>query len=119
MVRATRGIERLVNAYQEALFTLDELRHPTPDLRAKRASQRASVDFLGSQLLDRDSYLKLAEDLQSSLARIDDQADTTTVEHRQKALRSVVKEVLVGLVSPLIEIRGFRSPKFALSPCSG
>jgi site-specific DNA recombinase len=96
LVRTTKGIERLVNAYQEELITLDELRARTPDLRAKQASLRASLDSLQAQLLDRDTYLKLAEDLESFLARLHDQADTATIEDRQKVLRSVVKEILVG-----------------------
>jgi DNA invertase Pin-like site-specific DNA recombinase len=96
LTRATKGIERLVHAYQEDLLTLDELRARMPDLRAKETSLRASLASLEAQLLDRDSYLKLAESLDGFLAKLRDTTDTATVEARQKVLRSVVKEVLVG-----------------------
>jgi site-specific DNA recombinase len=96
LTRAGKGIERLVNAYQEDLLTLDELRARMPDLRAKEASLRASLNSLDAQLLDRETYLKLAENLEGFLARLRDTADAATVEDRQKVLRSVVKEVLVG-----------------------
>ncbi|MGH3858463.1 recombinase family protein, partial [Actinokineospora sp.] len=96
LTRATKGIDRLVHAYQEDLLTLDELRARMPDLRAKEASLRASLASLDAQLLDRDTYLKLAENLEGFLARLRDTADTATINERQKVLRSVVKEVLVG-----------------------
>jgi len=96
LTRATKGIERLVKAYQEDLLTLDELRARMPDLRAKETSIRGSLASLEAQLLDRDTYLKLAEDLEGFLGRLRGTADTATIEVRQKILRSVVKEILVG-----------------------
>lgn len=96
LTRTTKGVERLVHAYQEDLLTLDELRARMPDLRAKETSVRSSLAALDAQLVDRDTYLKLAENLEGFLARLRDTADTATVESRQKVLRSVVKEVLVG-----------------------
>jgi site-specific DNA recombinase len=38
LARATKAVERLVQAYQEDLLTLDELRARMPDLRAKQGS---------------------------------------------------------------------------------
>jgi site-specific DNA recombinase len=96
LARITKAIQRLVQAYQEDLITLEELRSRMPDLRSKQTSLQASTDALDAQLLDRDTYLKLAENLENFLARLRDTAETATVEERQKVLRSVVKEVLVG-----------------------
>ncbi|MHB1725005.1 MAG: recombinase family protein [Acidimicrobiales bacterium] len=96
LTRATKGIERLVQAYQENLLTLDELRDRMPDLRAKEASLSGALASLDAQLLDRETYLKLAENLEGFLARLRDTSEAATIEDRQKVLRSVVKEVLVG-----------------------
>jgi site-specific DNA recombinase len=96
LTRTTKAISRLVQGYQEDLLTLDELRARMPDLRAKQASLQASLDALDASRIDQETYLKLAENLESFLARLRDTADTATVEDRQKVLRSVVKEVLVG-----------------------
>ena len=118
--RTTKAIQRLVNAYQEELITLDELRARMPDLRAKDASLQASLDALAAQLLDGDSYLKLAEDLESFLARLRQKTETATIEDRQKVLRSVVKEVLVGpervVIRHSIPVRDhpFRTPSYRL-----
>jgi site-specific DNA recombinase len=96
LTRATKAISRLVQAYQEDLLTLDELRARMPDLRAKQTTLQASIDSLDAQLLDQETYLKLAETLDSFLTRLRETTETATVEDRQKVLRSVVKEVLVG-----------------------
>ena len=96
LTRVTKSVARLVQAYQEDLLTLDELRARMPDLRAKETSLRSSLASLDAQLVDRDTYLKLAENLEGFLGRLRDTAGTATIEDRQKVLRSVVKEVLVG-----------------------
>jgi len=96
LTRATKAINRLVQAYQEDLLTLEELRARMPDLRAKQTSLQAALDALNAAQIDQDSYLKLAENLESFLARLRDNAEAATVGDRQKVLRSVVKEVLVG-----------------------
>jgi site-specific DNA recombinase len=96
LTRTTKAIGRLVQAYQEDLLTLGELRSRMPDLRARQTSLQASIDALEAQLLDRETYLKLAEGLENFLARLRETAGTATVQDRQKVLRSVVREVLVG-----------------------
>ena len=120
LTRTTKAITRLVQAYQEDLLTLDELRARMPDLRAKQTSLKASLDALDAQQIDRETYLKLAENLESFLARLRDNAETATVEDRQKVLRSVVKEVLVGpervIIRHSIPVRDhpFLSPGYPL-----
>lgn len=96
LTRATKSIERLVAAYQEDLLTLDELRARMPTLRAKQAALQGNLDALEAQLVDRDTYLKLAESLEGFLTRLRETADNATVESRQQVLRAVVKDVLVG-----------------------
>jgi len=96
LTRVTKSVARLVQAYQEDLLTLEELRTLMPDLRAKETSLRSSLASLDAQLVDRDTYLKLAENLEGFLTRLRETACTATIEDRQNVLRSVVKEVLVG-----------------------
>jgi site-specific DNA recombinase len=96
LARTTKGIERLVGAYQEDLLTLDELRARMPELRAKETSLSGALAALDAQLLDRDTYLALAENLEGFLTRLRDTSEAATTEDRQKVVRSVIKEVLVG-----------------------
>src|SRR5215207_1585054 len=94
--RTTTAISRLVEAYQEQLLSLEELRARTPALRAKEQTLRAQLDALDAQLVDQAAYLKLAETLESFLGRLRDKADTASVTERQGVLRLIVREVLIG-----------------------
>jgi len=96
VTKATAAITRLIKAYQEELISLDELRERMPELRARETSLRGQLVALAAQLVDREAYLKLAEDLEGFLARLRDNATTASVAERQRVLRLLVKDVLVG-----------------------
>jgi len=94
--RTATAISRLVEAYQEQLLSLAELRERMPTLRAKEQTLRAQLDALEAELVDQETYLKLAETLEGFLARLRGKADTASVPERQRVLRLLVKEVLIG-----------------------
>jgi hypothetical protein len=96
LARATTATRRLVEAFQEELLSLDELRSRIPALRAKQQTLRAQLDTLDAQLIDQAAYLTLAETLESFLDRLRDEADTASVTERQRVLRLLVKEILIG-----------------------
>jgi len=93
---ASTAITRMIEAFQEQLITIDELRGRMPGLRTREAGLRGQLDALDSQLADRDAYLKLANDLEGFLAQLRGNAATTDVPERQRVLRLLVKDVLIG-----------------------
>jgi Recombinase zinc beta ribbon domain/Recombinase len=96
LAKASASITRLIKAYQEELISLDELRERMPELRARETSLRNQLDALATQLVDREAYLKLAENLESFVTRLRSNAATTTVPEQQRVLRLLVKDVLIG-----------------------
>ena len=96
LAKTTTAITRLISAYQEELISLDELRTRMPELRARQTSLHHQIDALDSQLADREVYLKLADNLEDFLTGLRDKAATATVAERQRVLRLLVKDVLVG-----------------------
>jgi site-specific DNA recombinase len=94
--KATTAITRMIEAFQEQLITIDELRGRMPDLRARQSNLRGQLDALDAQLADRDAYLKLADDLEGFLAQLRGNADHADVSERQRVLRLLVKDVLIG-----------------------
>ncbi len=94
--RTATAISRLLEAYQEQLLSLDELRSRMPALRAKQQTLHAQLDALDAQLVDQQTTLKLAENLEGFLGRLRDKATTASVAERQRVLRLLVKEVLIG-----------------------
>src|SRR5450759_1304714 len=67
-----------------------------PEMRARETSLRHQLDALDAQLADREVYLQLADNLQDFLAGLRDKAATASVAERQRVLRLLVKDVLVG-----------------------
>jgi site-specific DNA recombinase len=86
----------MIQAYSEQLITIDELRAKMPDLRARQTSLRSQLDALDTQAADRDAYLQLADNLGSFLTRLRGNAATASTEERQRVLRLLVKNVLIG-----------------------
>ena len=86
----------MVEAYAEQLITIDELRAKMPHLRAREANLRSQIDALDARAADRDAYLNLAGDLEGFLAQLRGNAATATVEDRQRVLRLLVKDILIG-----------------------
>ena len=96
LAKASATITRLINAYQEQLISLDELRERMPELRARETSLRAQLDALATQLVDREAYLKLATGLEDFLAQLRGNTAAATVPEQQRVLRLLVKDVLIG-----------------------
>jgi site-specific DNA recombinase len=67
-----------------------------PHLRAREASLRSQLDALAAQAADRDAYLKLADDLDGFLAQLRGSAANASIHERQRVLRLLVKDVLIG-----------------------
>ena len=96
LAKATSAITRMIEAFQEQLITIDELRARMPALRARETSLRSQLGALDAQLADRDAYLKLADDLEGFLAQLRDKTGTASIPERQQVLRLLVKDILIG-----------------------
>ena len=105
LTRANQAVERLIEAYQEQLIALDELRARMPALRKRQSTLQAQLDTLAGELHDAESYLKLADTLEGFLTRLSDGLDQLALEDQQRILRLVVREVLVGGDDDKITIR--------------
>src|SRR6266545_1733863 len=103
--RAEGAIARLIEAYQEQLISLEELRARTPTLRKRQSTLRAQLDALETELHDAETYLQLADTLEGFLGRLADGLDQLNIEEQQRILRLVVREVLIGGDDDKITIR--------------
>jgi site-specific DNA recombinase len=96
LIRVRKSMERLLTAYQEELLSLDELRVRMPPLRQREQAMQAELQAINNQTADRVAYLRLAETLTAFLERLRSNADTLDIGQRQKIMRLLVKEVIVG-----------------------
>jgi site-specific DNA recombinase len=91
-----KGSERLLNAYQEGLLSIEQLRERMPVLRQREQTLRAELQAISDQTADQVAFLRLAETLTAFFSRLRSAAETLSVTERQRIVRLVVKDVLVG-----------------------
>jgi site-specific DNA recombinase len=103
LAQVQKGMERLLTAYQEDLLSLEELRRRMPALRQRELALQAEVASLSAQFSDQAAYLRLAETLSAFLGRMRENVHTLDIVERQRIVRLLVKEVVVG--SDTITIR--------------
>jgi site-specific DNA recombinase len=96
LAKTTASIATMITAFSEQLLTIDELRARMPDLRARETGLKDQIAALDAQAADRDAYLRLADDLEDFLARLRQNAATATTEDRQRVLRTLVQDILIG-----------------------
>ena len=96
LAKTGTSIAAMITAFSEQLITIDELRARMPALRARETGLKDQIAALDAQAADRDAYLKLAGNLEGFLGRLRGSASTATVEDRQRVLRAVVQDILIG-----------------------
>src|SRR6267378_814994 len=96
LAHISKGIERLLSAYQEALMSMEQLRERMPVLRQREQALRAELQAIADRANDQATLLRLAETLTAFLERLHGAADTLCITERQRIVRLVVKDVLIG-----------------------
>jgi site-specific DNA recombinase len=95
LLRIHKSIKKLLDAYQEDLLQLEELRDRMPQLRKRQKALQAELASLECAVADQKAVLRLANNLESFLGQLRDAADTIDIKERQKVLHLIVKEILV------------------------
>lgn len=94
--RLDKSMERLLTAYQESLLSLDELRKRIEPLRKQHRAVQAELQAIETAVADEQRYIHLVESLGPFQARLRSRADSMDIEERQRIVRLLVKEVVVG-----------------------
>ncbi len=94
--RIQTRFRRLLDAYQEGIVTLDELRRRNAPLQTRQRSIRSELETLQTSELDRESQLALATTIQQFLQRMRQAAQSLSILERQRIVRLLVREVMIG-----------------------
>ena len=94
--RLEKSMDLLLNACQEGLVSLEQLRSRMPELRKKQQAIQAEWQSLEAAAADDTQCRRLVETLADFCVQLRLRADTLQVTDRQKILRLLVKEILVG-----------------------
>jgi len=95
ITRLEKGIEKLVDAYQEGLLELEELRKRIPQLRKRDKALKSELHGLEAAIADQQAWLRLAYTMEDFLGRLRITANTLSITERQRILRLLVKEIVV------------------------
>src|SRR5579864_3189826 len=94
--RLAKSMERLLTAYQESLITLEELRSRAPELRRQQQAIEAELQSLEVAAADQTRHLRLVETLAELHTRLRARANSLEEAERQRVVRLLVQEILVG-----------------------
>jgi site-specific DNA recombinase len=93
--RVNQQIDKLLDAYQEGLLGLGELRQRLPALRKKQAAAQKELENAHWQALADKQLRQLDQSLETFLARLKQSARNLSVADKQKIIRLLVKEIIV------------------------
>lgn len=96
VVRVTGAMQKLLDAYQEGLIELDELRKRMPGLKGRAKKLSSELQSLEDSALEREYYLDLSIKIEDFLKSLRKAAECLNVLERRKILKLIVKDVLVG-----------------------
>ena len=89
-------MRRLLDAYQEGLVTLEELRERNAPMQTRQRAVLAELDALQTATLDRQSQFALATTVARFLKRMREAAGSLAIAERQRIVRLLVREVRIG-----------------------
>ena len=89
-------MRRLLDAYQEGLVTLEELRERNAPMQTRQRAVLFELDALQTAKFDRQSQLALATTVARFLKRMREAAGSLAIAERQRIVRLLVREVRIG-----------------------
>ena len=95
LARTQKGTNKLLDAYQDSLVTLSELRERIPELRKKVKTIESELQSLEATEFDQDTLNQLQETVDTFQLKMLKNAQELDVKERQKIIRLLVKEILI------------------------
>jgi site-specific DNA recombinase len=96
LTRAAQQMDKLLDAYQEDLLSLSELRERVPALRKKIAALENERRNLSLHAIEDQRWRDVNQSLESFVARLNQTAQTLTNAEKQKIVRLLIKQIDVG-----------------------
>jgi site-specific DNA recombinase len=93
--RIASQLDKLLDAYQEDLIGLTDLRTRVPELRRKQTALEKELQGVALQALEKSRLSQLNASIENFLASLRQSANKLEVAARQKIVRLVIKQVIV------------------------
>ena len=96
LTRSKQRMDKLLDAYQEDLMTLVDLRTRAPELKKKIAAIQKELQSLNVRAVEEDRWTELSHSMETFLSRLNQSVEKLSNAERQKILRVLVKQITVG-----------------------
>jgi site-specific DNA recombinase len=93
--RTELQIDKLLDAYQEGLVQLEQLRQRMPELRRKQQTVQKELENARWKALMAEKTEQLEQSLGDFVTRLRQAAQTLSITERQKVVRLLIKEIVV------------------------
>ena len=93
--RIASQLDKLLDAYQEDLIGLTDLRTRVPELRRKQTAIEKELQGVALRALEKSRLIQLNASIENFLASLRQSAKKLEVAERQKIVRLVIKQVIV------------------------
>jgi len=125
LARVEQQTDKLLDAYQEGLLDLDQLRMRTPELKKRQVALEKELESLQLQAMERERLAEMNVSMGKFADQLKDSAQKLDVEQKQKIARLLIREIVVGPDSITIHhsiptsqhVGGQRVPVYALCTC--
>jgi site-specific DNA recombinase len=93
--RTELQVDKLLDAYQEGLVQLEQLRHRMPELRRQQQTVQKELEGARWKALVEEKHGQLEQSLEGFLGRLRQSAQNLSVIERQRVLRLLIKDIVV------------------------
>ena len=96
LTRLGQQMDKLLDAYQEGLIALVDLRKRSPEIKKKLGALEQEQQNLKVRAVEDKRWIEVSNSMETFLGRLNQTAQTMTPVERQKLLRMLVKQITVG-----------------------
>jgi len=96
VVRIEQQTDKLLDAYQEGLLDLAELRRRAPELKKRQLTLKKELESLNLQAVEHNRLVEMNVSMERFMDQLRNSAQKLDVEQKQRIVRLLVREVVVG-----------------------
>ena len=96
LTRLGQQMDKLLDAYQEGLIALADLRKRSPEIKKKLGALEQEQQNLKVRAVEDKRWIEVSNSMETFLGRLNETAQTMTPVERQKLIRLLVKQITVG-----------------------
>ncbi len=102
VLRIEQQTDKLIDAYQEGLMDLGDLRYRVPELKRRQLALKNELESLNLQTVEQSRLAEMKVSMERFTQELKNSAQTLDVQQKQRIARLLVREVVVDLDSVTI-----------------